>query len=64
MFGMTDIRCLLGCHAWGKSAPSFRMIGLHHGVWMLRRKCDRCGAKMLIEGPAAEIKAGIRSRSC
>lgn len=62
MFGMTDLRCLFGFHAWKRSVPTFRVYGRGYGMCVLRRECSRCPAKLVIEGPAAEIKANIRSR--
>lgn len=62
MFGLTDIRCLLGIHAWEQRLLSYRTVRFHEGFWTMRQECKRCEAQLLIEGPAAEIKGHIRSR--
>lgn len=58
---MTDLRCLLGRHNFERKAWRMR-VRRSHGIWVLRQKCKRCPAELLIEGPRAEIIGGIRSR--
>lgn len=57
---MTDLRCLVGWHSFETQSLDYKIRKRTYGLWTLRRKCRRCPAKLVIEGPAAEIKAHIR----